>query len=185
MRCLEYNVEEFLVSCVDKYRELVPGFKLRKVAAPFIPDPTPTPMAPITSWEAAIENTPAARCESGQPQPIAAQTLMKVLYAARMARLDLLRAVNFLAAQITKWSPRCDRRLDRLMCYIWSSLELRQIAWCNDTVENMRVHLYVDADFAGCLETSRSTSGVYLCIQGPGTAFPYCRFFEATGQCVS
>ena len=89
-----------------------------------------------------------------------------------MARLDILRAVSFLAAQITKWSPLCDRRLDRLMCYVWSSLELRQVAWCNDIVENLSVRLYAGAGFAGCLETSRSTSGVYLCIRGPGTAFP-------------
>ena len=34
------------------------------------------------------------------------------------------------------------------------------------------MHLYDDADFTGCLETSRSTSGVYLCIHGPGAAFP-------------
>ena len=58
------------------------------------------------------------------------------------------------------------------MCYIWSSLELRQVAWCNDIVENLSVRLHADADFAGCLETSRSTSGVYLCVQGPETALP-------------
>ena len=36
---------------------------------------------------------------------------MKVLYAARYARFDLLRAVCYLAQYITKWDQECDRRL--------------------------------------------------------------------------
>ena len=50
-------------------------------------------------------------------QPYAAHLLMKVLYAARYARLDLLRAVCFLAQYISRWGQFCDRRLHRLMCY--------------------------------------------------------------------
>ena len=36
--------------------------------------------------------------------PIAARVLIKVLFAARMARFDLLRAVQGLAARVTKWN---------------------------------------------------------------------------------
>ena len=39
----------------------------------------------------------------GQLQPIAARVLMKVLYAARVCRFDLLRAVGSLATKVTKW----------------------------------------------------------------------------------
>ena len=53
--------------------------------------------------------------EGATLQPIAARVLMKVLYGARMARPDLLRAVGSLACRITKWTPRCDRELYRLM----------------------------------------------------------------------
>ena len=54
-------------------------------------------------------------------KPYAAKVLMKVLYAARYARFDLLRAVCYLAQYITKWDEQCDRRLYRLMCYIDST----------------------------------------------------------------
>ena len=39
----------------------------------------------------------------GKYRAIAPRVLMKVLYAARMARFDLLRAVNHLARFATKW----------------------------------------------------------------------------------
>lgn len=38
-----------------------------------------------------------------------ARVLMKILFAARMARFDLLRAVQGLAAQVTKQSTDCDK----------------------------------------------------------------------------
>ena len=49
--------------------------------------------------------------EVGQLQPIAARVLMKILYAARMCRFDLLRAVGSLATRVTKWDAGCDRKL--------------------------------------------------------------------------
>ena len=56
-----------------------------------------------------------------QLKPHAAKVLMKILYAARYARLDLLRAVCALAQFITKWDEQCDLRLYRLVCYIHNS----------------------------------------------------------------
>ena len=47
----------------------------------------------------------------GRLAPVAAKILMKILYGARMARLDLLRAVSHLACYFTKWSTKCDQRL--------------------------------------------------------------------------
>ena len=91
---------------------------------------------------------------------------MKVLYAARMARFDLLRVVCGLACCVTKWDAQCDRRLHRLMCYINSSLHVRMVGWMGDPIDKVGLHLYADADFAGDLATSRSTSGVFLCVRG-------------------
>ena len=51
-------------------------------------------------------------------QPIAARILTKILYAARMARFDLLRPTCYLAKKITKLTSWCDRALHRLSCYI-------------------------------------------------------------------
>ena len=49
-------------------------------------------------------------------QPLASRVLMKILYAARMARSDLLRAVCGLASNVTKWTRQCDADLYRLVC---------------------------------------------------------------------
>eukprot|EP00972_Heterocapsa_arctica_P115296 16446968-Heterocapsa_arctica.AAC.1 len=49
---------------------------------------------------------------------------MKVLYAARLACFDLLKAVANQAKHITKWDKGCDIMLHILMCYINSSLDL-------------------------------------------------------------
>ena len=54
----------------------------------------------------------------GKLQPVASKILMKILFAARMARFDLLRATQSLAPRVTKWSTECDVALHRLVSYI-------------------------------------------------------------------
>jgi hypothetical protein len=110
--------------------------------------------------------------DRGALQPIAASILMKILYAARMARFDLLRATCRLACYITKWTEECDKRLLRLIRYIHCSKGYRQIGWVGDPLSELTPHLYADADFAGCADTQRSTSGVHLSIEGPNSNFP-------------
>eukprot|EP00972_Heterocapsa_arctica_P034154 5027856-Heterocapsa_arctica.AAC.1 len=73
---------------------------------------------------------------------------MKILYAARLARFDLLRAVCLLATCVTKWTSECDRKLHRLVYYIHSSKHLRMIGWVGDGLAAVQPHLYADADFA-------------------------------------
>ena len=52
----------------------------------------------------------------GQLADAAASVLMKILYAARMARFDLLRPVQGLAKWFTTWQKRHDDELYRLVC---------------------------------------------------------------------
>jgi hypothetical protein len=47
----------------------------------------------------------------GVLQPIASRILMEILYAARMCRCDLLRAVCGLASCTAKWTHKCDSDL--------------------------------------------------------------------------
>ena len=56
--------------------------------------------------------------QRGKLAPIASRILMKILWAARLARFDLLRAVCHLAQRVTKWTLECDRRLQRLVGYM-------------------------------------------------------------------
>merc|ERR1711893_377165 len=104
--------------------------------------------------------------------PIAAKVLMKVFYAARVCRPDLLRAITFLACTMTKWSADCDRRLHKLMCYVYSTQDYVQVAWIGDPLKDLRLHLYSGADFAGCQSTNRSTSGVFLALEGKRSSCP-------------
>ena len=73
---------------------------------------------------------------------------MKVLYAARDARPDLLKACIYLALYFTKWSPECDKKLHRLMCYINSTLDWRQVGWVGDSLEDLSLHLFADMELS-------------------------------------
>ena len=97
--------------------------------------------------------------------------LMKVLYGARMARYDLLRAVAYLATCITKWTEQCNQDLFRMICYINSTVELSQVSWIGDDLKDLKLQLFVDADFAGCERTQRSTTGAVLFLHGPNSKF--------------
>ena len=57
------------------------------------------------------------------------QSPKKVLYAARLARFDLLRAIGMLSTMITKWDLTCDKKLHRIIAYINNSLDLAMISW--------------------------------------------------------
>lgn len=109
---------------------------------------------------------------TGKLQPVAANILMKILYGTRMASVDFLSAVCQLAPYITEWDVDCDRCLHRLVCYIASTQHIRMVGWAGDPLKDVEFHLYADADFAGCQETSRSTTGLFLYLQGPGKRFP-------------
>merc|ERR1712207_76472 len=85
---------------------------------------------------------------------------------------------------VTKWSTRHDRELARLMGYIKSSKHLRLIGWVGDPLGAIRPHLFADADFAGCIDTQRSTSGAHLVLRGPRTSFPIAGYSQQQG-CVS
>ena len=67
----------------------------------------PIPKRPAKAKKGALSEGAAGESkqeEGGHLQPHAAKVLMKLLYGARLARFDLLRAIN------TKWTPECDKR---------------------------------------------------------------------------
>eukprot|EP00972_Heterocapsa_arctica_P041888 6177890-Heterocapsa_arctica.AAC.1 len=121
-------MEPFMVSCVDAYLTLSGKDKssLKFAATPFLD-------------EARVTEDCAKDPEGtqGALQPIASSVPMKVLYAARLAIFDLLKAVTNLARKVTKWDKGCDRMLRRLMCYISSSLDLRLKGHIGDKPEHL------------------------------------------------
>jgi len=160
---VEYDMRQFLQQCVDRYVELAgPNVKFNKVSAPFPDDKIARP----------IMDEAEAR---GELQPIASRVLMKVLFAARMARFDLLRAAQGLASRITKWSPDCDKSLRRLMCYIHSTLDRTMVGFVGDPPESCKTWLFADSDHAGEHDNG-STSGCLLALVGPNTFYPLIAF---------
>jgi len=89
-----------------------------------------------------------------------------------------------LARNVTKWTKDDDARLHHLMCYVNSTLSLKMIGWVGDKIEDLSLGLFADADFAGCAQSLRSTSGSHLQVQGKFTRFPLAGGSKRQG-CVS
>ena len=105
---------------------------------------------------------------------------MKFLYAARIARF----AVNRLARRVTKWLEEDDEALFRLIWYIHHTKNKTIVGWMGDKLEDTHLALYADADFAGCSDSLRCTTGAHLNIQGPPSRFPPGAISKRQG-CVS
>ena len=155
---MSYDMRDFLVSCVDKCCELAGvGRNSLKLPTPFHDNKVAEPLKP---------NEP-----QGRVQPIASRVLMKVLFAARMARWDFLRCAQSLASRVTKWSRDCDVGLHRLMCYVNSSLGVTMQGFIGDKITECKLWLFCDANWAGERDI-KSTSGCALFLVGPNTYYP-------------
>ena len=97
--------------------------------------PPPIPTGP-TKEEVTEENR-------GALAPQAASILMKLLYAARICRFDLLRSINNLARKITKWTKKEDALLHQSKHHL-------MIGWVGDSLGDSSIGLFADADCAGC-----------------------------------
>ena len=95
----------------------------------------------------------------GLHSTVAQSVLAKLLYCGRLARPDIVLAINLLSRQLTKWRLFHDKALLRLFCYCESSKD----KMLSGTVgkNSFEQVLYCDADHAGCKETARSTSGMW------------------------
>ena len=52
--------------------------------------------------------------------------------------------------------------MNRLMGYVQATLHMRMIGWIGDSREQLFPHFFAYADFAGDIETQRSTSAFLL-----------------------
>eukprot|EP00972_Heterocapsa_arctica_P078874 11632417-Heterocapsa_arctica.AAC.1 len=55
------------------------------------------------------------------------------------------------------------------------------IGWVGDELTAVQPHLYADADFAGCVETQRSTCGYHFAIRGPKHVLSFSRSKQTSG----
>ena len=94
------------------------------------------------------------------------------LWPARMASPEVLWTVNTLAGEVTRWSRVCDKRLHRLMEYMWWHWDDVQVSFVGDAPERCGLFLFCDASFASDIPHSKSTSGAFLALVGPNTFCP-------------
>ena len=209
---MTYDMESFLEQCIKRYKEVAgKDVVLKSVATPSLPEDTKQdPARAPSSSSKDIYKCPWCSCtfagrgcispsehakgseETADPNsevrgelaPHAASILMKLLYAARIARFDLLRSINNLARNITKWSFKDDARLHHLICYVQSSKSKKMVGWVGDDLSKLSIDIYADADFAGCEDSLRSTCGAHMVIQGKYTRFPVAGASKRQG-CVS
>ena len=157
VRTLTYNMEGLLKLSVEKYLEIVgKDTKLKHVSTPSVPEDTKTsryrapssegnsvqcpwcahtfnPDVPLSDDSGApVPGTKTGESPRGVLAPHAASILMKLLYAARIARFDLLRSINSLARNVTRWTDDDDAKLHHLMCYVNSTVSKKMIGWVGD-----------------------------------------------------
>eukprot|EP00974_Lingulodinium_polyedra_P130410 11213715-Lingulodinium_polyedra.AAC.1 len=67
---------------------------------------------------------------------------------------------------VTKWDSECDRKVNRSMCYVLSSLDVHLVGWVGGDDGSIEPHMYIDAEFGGGPFTERSVSGVFTTMLG-------------------
>ena len=148
-RCYQYKMTGHAQQCVERYLELAnKGVEsLKPVATPNIDDHCLAP-----------EDFTA----TGELSSVCSRIVLKALYLARMNRLDILWSVNNLARSVSCWNKACDKRLHRLISYIYHNQDIAQVNWVGDPVEDCKLMLFVDASFAGEIHDSKSTTGAII-----------------------
>ena len=102
-----YDMEGHAKKCVERYCELANKTtqQLHKVSTPCIDDHH-------FKEEEEMKSV-------GELSQVCSQIVLKCLYLARIGRPDILWSVNKLARSIVKWTKACDKRLNRLISYIF------------------------------------------------------------------
>ena len=89
-----------------------------------------------------------------------------------------------LARNVTKWTKEDDIRLHHLMCYVNATKGQKLIGWVGNDLRSIQSGIFADADYAGCGQSLRSTSGSHMMAFGSHTRFPLAGGSKRQG-CVS
>ena len=126
-----YNMEGHAKKCVERYCELANKTtqQLYKVSTPCIDD--------HHFKEEEMKSV-------GELSQVCSQIVLKCLYLARIGRPDNLWSVNKLARSITTWTKACDKRLNRLIIYIYihHTCEHKQYCHVGNTAKQCRLGLF-------------------------------------------
>lgn len=152
-----FDMRDYEQQVLDRYLDITGGnVAFRKVSTPYVTE------GMLIQADYEVE---------GQISSKAASVLMQLLWLTRLARPDLAFAVSSLATQVTKWSRNADKQLYRLLSYVWTTRNLCMKSQVWDPPNECSLDLYADADLGGCPLTAKSTSGLFLVVQGPRGTF--------------
>ena len=70
---------------------------------------------------------------------------------------------------VTKWTTECDAKLHHLAAYVKTTAHYIGESTVGDKPEDCRIGLFVDANYAGDVSDSKSTSGGIVVVYGPRT----------------
>ncbi|CAE7497217.1 unnamed protein product [Symbiodinium microadriaticum] len=131
---MAFDMVDYAQQTVDLYLSLTGSKKLKNVQTPFCPEGSLPPSDDEVTGELA---------------PAACKLLMKALWLGRLSRPDIIKPIGDLATCVQKWSRNNDRQAHRLICYIDSTKLHRLVGHVDDCPDDLKLSLYVDADFAG------------------------------------
>ena len=124
---MEYDMQGYMAECLETYTSLTGVTKFRTVETPFLDEKA----IPTSEFE-----------DEGILATSSSKYTMKILFAARVCRWDLLRIITLLAGCATKWSTACDRLCYRMTCYIYSSMQLRLYTVVADPASEWEIHAF-------------------------------------------
>ena len=143
-------MEDFMKDATAIYAMEIGATKLAEARTPYLPK---------NVWDFA----PKEEEQAGEQSSTRSSHLMKLLFAARLSRPDVTVAITRLASKVSSWNTSYDRALKGLMQYVATKpgLRLHSTLFTEDLADAQLV-MSPDADFAGDLETAKSTTGMFL-----------------------
>jgi len=113
---------------------------------------------------------------SGALAEYASSILMKLLWAARMCRWDLLRCIGVLASQVTRWSSASDIMMYKMFYYLNATLDMTLYL----TIHSDMSHWFIDS-YSSLLYFHETEHFRHACRHGIRSMSRYVRTFEWSG----
>jgi hypothetical protein len=167
---IKFDMINYFKNALEEYRKINED-KFSKVDSPYVPKIPDKELDSLMSI-------------GGKMASNAASLVMRLMYGVRMAAPHLSIAVTRLSSQITKWSRDSDRRLHRVFSFIngANNLALHGSLSTADR-DGMILVAWPDADFAGDMMTTKSTSGYYVELSSDRDVNQQARCFPITWGC--
>ena len=104
-------------------------------------------------------------------------------YVARLTRPEILFAVSRCSRYLTRWRGRHDNWIVRIYGYLQGTIHfvLHMLLKPNE-IFVVELLVFFDADYAGCRDTRRSTTGVFAVLFGPTTWAPILFISKRQGE---